>query len=602
MLKNFKIKLSELGAIKCSAIEFFYRQIPIMLLCNRPESFNRNNTLLSCKARKVNFCTSFISGGVFFEPLEQFEISAVTISPYFNFIGFFSSSHMVPTVLGICFFTLLCANFSTQSNFFIINLTIFKLVRNLFSVNVANSAKNQKMFFLFYGVFVFILYHNFCGMAPFTYTTTALIITSFLLSMTVFFFVCIKSVLQNGWFFFDHFLPVGVNLRGARWMVIIEIISFFTRVISLGVRLFANLLSGHILLKVLIGFFLLGLAAINTAGGLLFPALLVYFIVLLLINSLEIFISFLQAYTFVFLAIIYFGETTKLQESTLGYWHNKIVFSRPNAFYNGSFFSMIFFLFNAPMPKQMMFQEAGSHLMEELVAFHNDVMVFLIFIVTAMVYLIFINVYYFYIKKDTPEVQAYINSYNVVHNPALEIIWTLLPSFVLLSIVLPSFVLLYITNGRLDALTPPITIKVIGHQWYWTYEYFDIYGNFSAFDSYLVQSDDLSPGAVRLMETSHRLTIPANTKVRFLITSVDVIHSWAVPGLGVKVDACPGRLNEVTVEAAHTGVYMGQCSEICGTNHAFMPIIVEVVFPEYFSGELVARRSFLSTEEFEVYL
>jgi len=216
MLKTFKNKLSGLGAAKRSVLDLFYTRIPIILLRNRPQPLTATTTLLVYKARKAVSCAGFIISDVFFEPLEQFEISLVAFNPYVNFLGFFSSSHTVPTILAICFFTAVCANFSAQSNFFIVNLMLFKLVRNLFLVNVANSAKNQKMFFLFYGVFVFILYHNFCGMAPFTYTTTALIITSFLLSMTVFFFVCIKSVLQNGWFFFDHFLPVGVNLRGAR--------------------------------------------------------------------------------------------------------------------------------------------------------------------------------------------------------------------------------------------------------------------------------------------------------------------------------------------------------------------------------------------------
>jgi hypothetical protein len=197
MIKNFNNILSELSVYKHSTLEIFFNKI-LMPLRARTKSFIQPTIFFFSTKTSLKSYTAFVSASVLFEPLEQFEIVSAQLNPYISLLGFFSSSHVVPTAVAISFFVLLFGNFSVYSNFFIVNLVIFKLIRNLFSVNVGNAAKNQKAFFLFYSVFIFILYHNFCGMAPFTYTTTALIVTSFLLSMTVFFYVCIKSVLQNG--------------------------------------------------------------------------------------------------------------------------------------------------------------------------------------------------------------------------------------------------------------------------------------------------------------------------------------------------------------------------------------------------------------------
>jgi heme/copper-type cytochrome/quinol oxidase subunit 2 len=128
-----------------------------------------------------------------------------------------------------------------------------------------------------------------------------------------------------------------------------------------------------------------------------------------------------------------------------------------------------------------------------------------------------------------------------------------------------------------EIIDPVITIKIIGHQWYWSYEYSDEYNTQELnFDSYMVATSDLEKGQLRLLEVDNRLVLPANTHVRLIITSSDVLHSWAVPSLGIKLDACPGRLNQTTLFVKREGVFYGQCSEICGINHGFMPIVVEV--------------------------
>ena len=167
------------------------------------------------------------------------------------------------------------------------------------------------------------------------------------------------------------------------------------------------------------------------------------------------------------------------------------------------------------------------------------------------------------------------------HCKLIEIFWTIVPAIILYAIALPSFALLY----SLDDLTDPyLTLKITGHQWYWSYEYnlVDIEGFTTSFDSYMINYDDLMPGMLRLLEVDNRLILPTNQHIRLLITSADVLHSWAVPSFGIKVDACPGRLNHATLFIRRPGLYYGQCSEICGINHGFMPIVVMgVSFKEY---------------------
>jgi cytochrome c oxidase subunit 1 len=179
-------------------------------------------------------------------------------------------------------------------------------------------------------------------------------------------------------------------------------------------------------------------------------------------------------------------------------------------------------------------------------------------------------------------------SYNITHGTTIEVIWTLLPAVILLLVAIPSFALLYAMDEIID---PILTIKIIGHQWYWSYEYSDYstlgFSNYIKesvvkFDSYMIHDSELSLGDLRLLKTDMPLFLPKNTHIRLLITSSDVIHSWAVPSFGVKVDALPGRLNQISVYLKNTGTFYGQCSELCGVNHAFMPIEVCVVNPTYF--------------------
>ena len=193
-------------------------------------------------------------------------------------------------------------------------------------------------------------------------------------------------------------------------------------------------------------------------------------------------------------------------------------------------------------------------------------------------------------------------TYNINHGTTVEIVWTVLPAIILLLIAVPSFALLYAMDEIID---PVLTIKVIGHQWYWSYEYSDYSivnlsednnyesdsKNFTSkvlpetlvkFDSYMVHEAELNTGDLRLLKTDMPLFVPKNTHIRLLITSSDVLHSWAVPSFGVKVDAVPGRLNQTSIYVKNTGTFYGQCSELCGVNHAFMPIEVYVVNPIQF--------------------
>jgi len=165
---------------------------------------------------------------------------------------------------------------------------------------------------------------------------------------------------------------------------------------------------------------------------------------------------------------------------------------------------------------------------------------------------------------------------NVVHGTAIEIIWTVLPSVILIIVALPSFALLYSIDEIID---PALTIKCVGHQWYWSYEFSDFDSKIGAinFDSYMIPTDELELGELRLLEVDNRVVLPTNTHIRILVTAADVLHSWAIPSLGVKLDACVGRLNQTSVFILREGVFYGQCSEICGVGHGNMPIVIEAV-------------------------
>jgi cytochrome c oxidase subunit 2 len=165
------------------------------------------------------------------------------------------------------------------------------------------------------------------------------------------------------------------------------------------------------------------------------------------------------------------------------------------------------------------------------------------------------------------------------HHTGLEIAWTVIPILILVFISLPSFKLLY---KQLDLPKPDLTIRAIGHQWYWSYEYPDN-GNFT-FDANMVQTADLQPGQLRLLETDNEVVLPVGKNIRIQITATDVIHSWTVPSFGIKHDAVPGRVNESWFNILQPGIYYGQCSELCGTAHAFMPIKVHAVTPEQYDA------------------
>jgi cytochrome c oxidase subunit 2 len=216
------------------------------------------------------------------------------------------------------------------------------------------------------------------------------------------------------------------------------------------------------------------------------------------------------------------------------------------------------------------FQDPATPVMIGLINLHHDIMFLIILIMVSVSWVLARATNGFLEEKNSVPV-------NVVHASTLEVIWTIVPGLVLMVIAIPSFALLYAADELVD---PAMTIKVVGHQWYWSYEYSDYEtddGESLNFDSYIVQEDDLTIGQLRLLEVDNRVVVPTNTHVRVIVTAADVLHCWAVPSFGFKIDACPGRLNQSSIFVQREGVYYGQCSEICGVNHGFMPIVVEAV-------------------------
>jgi cytochrome c oxidase subunit 2 len=216
------------------------------------------------------------------------------------------------------------------------------------------------------------------------------------------------------------------------------------------------------------------------------------------------------------------------------------------------------------------FQDPATPVMIGLINLHHDIMFLIVLIMVSVSWVLARATNGFLEEKNSVPV-------NVVHASTLEVIWTIVPGLVLMVIAIPSFALLYAADELVD---PAMTIKVVGHQWYWSYEYSDYEtddGESLNFDSYIVQEDDLTIGQLRLLEVDNRVVVPTNTHVRVIVTAADVLHCWAVPSFGFKIDACPGRLNQSSIFVQREGVYYGQCSEICGVNHGFMPIVVEAV-------------------------
>nr|WDA93947.1 cytochrome c oxidase subunit 2 [Phyllomyza sp.] len=210
-------------------------------------------------------------------------------------------------------------------------------------------------------------------------------------------------------------------------------------------------------------------------------------------------------------------------------------------------------------------QDSASPLMEQLIYFHDHTLLILIMITTMVSYLM---------------IMLFFNKYTnrfLLHGQTIEIIWTILPAIILLFIALPSLRLLYLLD---EINEPSLTLKTIGHQWYWSYEYSDF--KMIEFDSYMIPINEMNNNSFRLLDVDNRTIIPMNSQIRILVTATDVIHSWTVPALGIKVDGTPGRLNQTNFLINRPGLFYGQCSEICGANHSFMPIVIESIPSKYF--------------------
>nr|AGN71383.1 cytochrome c oxidase subunit II [Osteocephalus taurinus] len=209
-------------------------------------------------------------------------------------------------------------------------------------------------------------------------------------------------------------------------------------------------------------------------------------------------------------------------------------------------------------PIQLGFQDAASPIMEELLHFHDHALMAAFLISALVLYII------------TTLMSTKLSNTNTIDAQEIEMVWTIMPAVILIVIALPSLRILYLMD---EISNPDLTVKAIGHQWYWSYEYSDFTD--LNFDSYIIPTKDLTPGQFRLLEVDNRMVTPVGMATRTLITAEDVLHSWAVPALGVKTDAIPGRLNQASFLVSRPGLYYGQCSEICGANHSFMPIVVE---------------------------
>jgi cytochrome c oxidase subunit 2 len=230
-------------------------------------------------------------------------------------------------------------------------------------------------------------------------------------------------------------------------------------------------------------------------------------------------------------------------------------------------------------------QEAASPVMQDITNFHN----FLLWITTAiagfvLVLLLIVIVRFNARANPTPS--------RTTHNTPLEVMWTIVPVIILATIAVPSFRLLFV---QLEVPKPDVTVKVTGKQWFWTYAYPDN-GNFQ-FDSIMVADKDLKPGQLRLLAVDNEMVVPVNKVVHVLVTGADVIHSFNVPSFGIRIDAIPGRINETWFKATKEGVFYGQCSELCGKNHSFMPIAVHVVSEADYNAWLAKAKQEYAADE-----
>lgn len=253
-------------------------------------------------------------------------------------------------------------------------------------------------------------------------------------------------------------------------------------------------------------------------------------------------------------------------------------------------------LCDTPKQGQFGFQPSATPVMEGIVNFHHDLFFFMIVIGTF----VFWCLYQILINFSVLNKKYRWNVVQQTHNTLLEIIWTIIPVLILIAIAIPSVALLYAIE---ESPKSSVSVKIIGHQWYWSYEFGDyisttdeglIKGHIN-FDSFMVPTDQLTlyneDTSLRLLEVDQQMYLPVKTHVRLLVTSADVIHSWAVPSLGIKIDACPGRLNLVKTFVKRPGTFYGQCSEICGVNHAFMPIAVHATTIENYSNWIFDKQN-----------
>lgn len=218
------------------------------------------------------------------------------------------------------------------------------------------------------------------------------------------------------------------------------------------------------------------------------------------------------------------------------------------------------------------FQTSASTTMDKIIDLHNDIMLFLVFIFIFITWMLIRIIYLF--RSETPETVRF----RFQHNTRIEQVWTVIPALILLAIATPSFSLLY-SLDETKTFFPWITVYVMGNQWYWNYDIamdpghtFEPYG--VKFDSYMLNEEDLATGEFRLLEVDNIIYLPVNEPVRVIVSSADVLHSWAVPSLGIKIDACPGRINQISLCINKVGTFYGQCSELCGVQHSFMPVAI----------------------------
>nr|QZP41138.1 cytochrome c oxidase subunit 2 [Geoscapheus dilatatus] len=208
----------------------------------------------------------------------------------------------------------------------------------------------------------------------------------------------------------------------------------------------------------------------------------------------------------------------------------------------------------------MNLQDSASPIMEQLIYFHDHTLMIITTILMVVTYMMMMLIYNKFTNRFLLEGQL------------IEVAWTIAPAIILIFIAIPSLRLLYLMD---EINNPSITLKTIGHQWYWSYEYSDFLS--VEFDSYMTSQNEMNSNDFRLLDVDNRASLPMNTFIRIIITATDVLHSWTVPSLGIKADATPGRLNQTSFLINRPGVFYGQCSEICGANHSFMPIVIESI-------------------------